>query len=116
MPIVVQDSGFNFLPAKKKNYYIDQADVLGDTSNTPNSYYGWYSGYHWRFSVIIRPGVVLGLGWENDVKEIGGQKVGYSGFSIVPYFGLDVHLAIFSFRLSNEGIGSGLNFRFGRFL
>jgi len=105
-------TGFNFLPAKNKKYSVAQS-IPGDTTFLPHAYFGAYSGYHWRFSQIIRPGVVFGIGWEREEKEVGGQKIGYTDFSVIPYFGLDIHIAVFTFRVSNEGVGCGLNFRIG---
>jgi hypothetical protein len=104
-------AGFNFLPAKNTKYPV--TGESGETRFIPHSYYGGYTGYHWRFSDLIRPGIVFGIGWENEEKEINGRRAGYTGYSTVPYFGVDVHVAIFSFRVSNEGIGCGLNFRIG---
>jgi hypothetical protein len=106
-------AGFNFLPAKNAKNSAPQTQLNGDTLFIPHSYYGGYSGYHFYLSKWFRPGVVFGVGWEKEEKSVSGVRIGYTGYSIVPYFGLDIHCLIFSFRLSNEGIGCGLNFRFG---
>jgi len=106
-------AGFNFLPAKNKKYPIPEAQIHGDTLFLPHAYYGGYSGYHFYASKWFRPGLVFGIGWENEEKSVSNRKIGYTGFSVTPYFGLDIHCLIFSFRFSNEGIGCGLNFRFG---
>ena len=40
------------------------------------------------------------------------QRIRYSPYEINPYIGLSIHLFVFSFILTNEGVGGGLNFSF----
>jgi len=104
-------TGFNFQANKKENYPIE--NLSGTIDYKTHSYYGTYLGYFLNLSPIFRPGAILGIGWESDEKFIGNQRIGYTDYKFTPYFGLDIHCWFFTFRVSNEGIGGGINIYFG---
>ena len=104
-------AGFNFQANKRENYPVP--DLSGMTEYKTHSLYGTYAGYFLNLSPIFRPGAVFGIGWESDEKFIGNQRAGYTSFKFTPYFGLDIHCWFLTFRVSNEGIGGGINIRFG---
>jgi hypothetical protein len=101
-----------FQANRKENYPI--RDITGTIDHKTHSYYGIYAGYFLHLSPIFRPGTVVGFGWDCKEKFIDKTPIGYTDYKFSPYFGLDIHSWFFSFRLSNEGIGAGINVLFGR--
>jgi hypothetical protein len=104
-------TGLHFQANKKKNYSI--LDVEGAIDYKTHSYYGVYAGYFLNLSPIFRPGAVVGFGWDSKEEFINKIPVGYTDYKFTPYFGLDIHCWFLSFRISNEGIGCGINVLFG---
>ena len=101
-------------PAMGTTYAIPSIDEKRKT----HSFYGFYGGTHVGIAPAFRPGVLVGLEWKKD--EVMGSDDGrlfrkaYTKYEIGPYFGLEVHVFILSFIVSNEGFGVGMNLTIGK--
>ena len=109
--------GLNIFPAKNSHYKNYQ------TSNIYyfrfDSYYGLYTGYYLSLHGLLRPGIHIGAGFRRDKKYciINGNEIenGYSKFKLSPYYGVGIQTGMFSFIISNQGIGGGVNVQIGMF-
>jgi hypothetical protein len=108
MGIGYMTTAFNFQANRKENCPIP--DLSGTIEHKTHSYYGASAGYFLTMSPIFRPGAIVGFAWESDEKFINTQRIGYTDYKFTPYFGLDVHCWFLNFKVSNEGIGAGINF------
>lgn len=81
-----------------------------------HSFFGLYAGTHIALSPAFRPGIKCGFSFKREeifaVYDGIEQRIRYSPYEINPYIGLSIHLFVFSFILTNEGVGGGLNFSF----
>ncbi len=99
---------------------------LGIEANTPHtseirkthSFFGLYAGTHVALSPAFRPGILAGFSFKREevfaVYDGQRKRISYSPYGINPYIGLVVHAFVLSFIVTNEGIGGGINFSFGR--
>lgn len=83
-----------------------------------HSFYGIYGGTFVGLAPIFRPGVLVGISWKREavrgVDGAGKEFVkSYSAYQINPYFGMEVHILIMSFVVTNEGYGAGINLNIG---
>jgi hypothetical protein len=78
--------------------------------------FGLYAGTHIALSPAFRPGITCGFSFKREeifaVYDGIEQRIRYSPYEINPYIGLSIHLFVFSFILTNEDVGGGLNFSF----
>ncbi len=107
--------GFNILPAKTHKL-IEKQEFLYEKQEL-NSLYGVYSGYYIVLAPIIRPGIVIGTNFIRKLVYRGLtinnlNKSSYTNYKISPYFGFTTQLGIFTFIVTNIGVGGGINFNF----
>lgn len=81
------------------------------------SFYGVYCGYFVMVSPLFRPGILVGslLASKETYSSTDGSSYAltdYSALQLDYYTALEVHVGIFTFHLSNKGIGGGLNVNF----
>jgi len=111
-------AGLNFMPSKTENQLI--LESKNEHKFTFDSYYGLYTGYYCALIPIFRPGLHIGVGYKREARfsktesETEFVENGYSDWKITPYIGGGLQFGIFSFIVSNEGIGGGINVFFKR--
>jgi hypothetical protein len=107
--------GVNIFPAKQREFSRHTGDSY---SYKYDSYYGVYTGYYYAFSALLRIGVHIGAGSKRFREYVNQSSYirfnGYSDYKTVPYYGLGIQSGMFSFIVSNEGIGGGVNVSFRR--
>jgi hypothetical protein len=87
-------------------------------SRKTHSFYGLYGGTFIGFAPIFRPGVIFGISWKREeiIGLYNGKEIvtSYSPFQTNPYFGVEIHVLIMSFIVTNEGYGAGINLNMGK--
>jgi len=109
------EAGMVILPASRSRALLNE---LGKYSkHYQNSAWGVYGGYYFYLMPIFRPGVMLGTTLRDNAiyNSQDGKDFylhSYSDFRLDYYAAFSVQVMIFSFTISNYGIGGGLNYMF----
>jgi hypothetical protein len=82
-----------------------------------HSFYGAYGGYYITLFPIFRPGFLFGTIMKKNeiyssIDGINYHITSYSDFNLDYYAAFSIQSGIFSFVLSNKGIGGGINVQF----
>jgi len=111
------EGGVVVLPGSRSG--VLNRDVGKYSRQYRNSAYGVYGGYYVYLMSIFRPGILVGttirdnvVYSSNDAALRGAWIETYSDFNVDYYVAFSVQVGIFSFILSNYGIGGGLNYMF----
>ena len=97
---------------------IESNEQFSEQLRKTHSFFGLVAGTYIGFSPAVRPGMVAGVSFRRE--EIfgvsGNQRIrtGYTPYKISPLFGISLQCFILSFLITNEGIGGGVNYSFGR--
>lgn len=118
-----------FSNPKKTNYY--EAGIIAQPNFSDYTYtaiderfysreydhslFGLYGGYHLIIFPIFRPGIVGGMVMKKDRLYYSETQESFthsedSEYNFSSYLGLSIHMGIFTFLITNVGIGGGLNF------
>ena len=83
-----------------------------------HSFFGLYAGTHVALSPAFRPGILAWFSFKREeifaVYDGQRHRISYSPYGVNPYIGIAIHVFVLSFIVTNEGIGGGINFSFGR--
>jgi len=111
------EGGVVVLPGSRSG--LLNSDVGKYSRQYQNSAYGVYGGYYVYLMSILRPGILVGttirdnVVYASDDAALRGAWIeAYSDFRFDYYVAFSVQVGLFSFILSNYGIGGGLNYMF----
>lgn len=109
------EGGIILLPASRSKTTINE---LGKYSREYlNSAYGIYGGYYFYFMPLFRSGVLVGTVIRDNIKLSSNDDRdyylnSYSDFKMDYYLAFSIQVGMFSFLISNYGIGGGLCYMF----
>jgi len=109
------EGGILALPASRSSA------AMNDTARYAREYlhsaYGLYGGYFVNLAPVFRPGMIFGTMIRDDAiykshDDRGFFLNSYSDFRLDYYAAFSIQAGMFSFIISNYGIGGGLNYLF----
>ena len=114
-PFQYYEGGVVILPASRSGTLINEPGKY--SKHYQNSAFGLYGGYHVYLMPIFRPGIMLGTTLrDNAIYHSADNDTyylhSYSEFRFDYYAAFSIQAGIFSFVISNYGIGGGLNYMF----
>lgn len=115
-PPLYFSSGITLRPGISTGF--ESNEEFSEQLRKTHSFYGIFAGTHVGFSPAVRPGIVAGVSFKREeIFGVSGNqqiRTGYTPFKICPLFGISLQFFILSFLITNEGIGGGVNYSFGR--
>lgn len=112
LPYTYYEFGITSLP---QLYKTTSQKPLLPTNEILFTLYGIYAGYYIALLPIFRPGVVIGSVLEQNALYSGNSSRPYkiNKLGINYYAGISIHALLFTFLITNKGIGGGLNIPLG---
>jgi hypothetical protein len=109
------EGGMVGLPASRSKTTLNEPGKY--SKEYQNSAYGIYGGTYFYLMPVFRPGILVGTAIRDNIvlnshDDNDYYLRSYSEFKLDYYIGFSVQAGIFSFVISNYGIGGGLCYMF----
>lgn len=109
------EGGILVLPSIRSKVAIN--DTFHFSKEYIHSAYGVYGGYYFNLMSLFRPGILIGTTMRSDVVYKSYDNFSYflneyKDFRLDYYAAFSIQSGMFSFIISNYGIGGGLCYRF----